>query len=73
MRVTEKGQVTIPAHIREQMGLLPNTAVEFKVVRGKVVIEKIRTGGRGTRIVDRLRGTATKGLSTEDIMALTRG
>jgi hypothetical protein len=55
------------------MGLLPNTAVEFKVVRGKVVIEKVRTGGRGAHIVERLRGTATKGLSTEDIMALTRG
>ena len=34
MRITSKGQVTIPQDIRERLGLLPNTDVEFAVERG---------------------------------------
>lgn len=30
MRITSKGQVTIPAEIREQAGLLPHTEVDFQ-------------------------------------------
>jgi len=37
MRITSRGQVTIPQKIREKAGLLPNTEVEFEYVRGKVV------------------------------------
>ncbi|MEM0898556.1 MAG: AbrB/MazE/SpoVT family DNA-binding domain-containing protein [Pseudomonadota bacterium] len=29
MRVTEKGQVTIPKHIREKLGIVPGSEVEF--------------------------------------------
>jgi len=36
MRITSKGQVTIPADIREQAGLLPHTEVDF-TFDGKVV------------------------------------
>jgi AbrB family looped-hinge helix DNA binding protein len=36
MKITTKGQVTIPVEIREKLGLLPNTEVEFEVV-GKAV------------------------------------
>ena len=31
MRITTKGQVTIPIEIRKKMGLLPETEVEFKI------------------------------------------
>jgi AbrB family looped-hinge helix DNA binding protein len=75
MKITSKGQVTIPQEIRERMGLLPDTEVEF-VVRGNVVqIVKARQQAlsRGARIVRAMRGTATAGLSTDDIMKLTRG
>ncbi len=34
MRITSKGQVTIPVEIRERLGLLPDCEVEF-VVEGK--------------------------------------
>mgnify|MGYP006294039811 CR=1 FL=1 len=74
MRITSKGQVTIPVAIREEMGLLPNTEVEF-VVRGKqVLLRKANSGvSRGKALLDAMRGRATTNMSTEEIMALTRG
>ncbi len=38
MRITSKGQVTIPQHIREELGLHPNTEVEFSVEDGRAVL-----------------------------------
>jgi AbrB family looped-hinge helix DNA binding protein len=74
MRITSKGQVTIPANIRERAGLLPHTEVEFefdgKVVR---VIRIEGSGGRGARVAAHLRGRGDVAMSTEAIMALTRG
>jgi AbrB family looped-hinge helix DNA binding protein len=74
MRLTSKGQVTIPQDIRERLGLLPNTEVEFQVDGDSVRIRKARKSrSRGEAIVGRMRGTATSGLSTAEIMKLTRG
>jgi len=74
MRVTDKGQVTIPIRVRRKTGLLPNTDVEF-VVSGKDVIlrKSAKTRRRGAKLVAAMRGRATGRLSTNDIMALTRG
>lgn len=74
MRVTSKGQVTIPIEIRQKAGLLPDTEVEF-VVRGSTVIVKKaeKTLRRGRRVLTAMRGKATKRFSTDEIMALTRG
>ena len=74
MRITSKGQVTIPAEIRERTGLLPNTEVEFEVSGEKVILQKVP--GKRKRVKDlirAMRGKATTGLSTDEIMALTRG
>jgi AbrB family looped-hinge helix DNA binding protein len=75
MRITTKGQVTIPVEIRERLGLLPHTEVRFEVEGNtvRIVREESRSGSRGQRLLDRMRGRATSGLSTEEIMALTRG
>jgi len=74
MRITSKGQVTIPIEIREQLGLLPNTEVEFHVVGDGVRIKKVRNQRRrGKLIVDHLRGKSTTRMSTDEILALTRG
>ena len=75
MRITSKGQVTIPQAIREQAGLLPGCEVEFLARRRhvRIVPTKSRKGlGRGERIVQHLRGRGSLGLSTDEIMALTR-
>jgi len=75
MRITSKGQVTIPIDIRERLGLLPHTEVRFEVEGNavKILREKISPGGRGQKLVERMRGRATSKMSTEEILALTRG
>lgn len=76
MRITTKGQVTIPVEIRERLGLLPNSEVEFEIEGNAVRLRKARgarSRGRGRSIVERLKGKATSGLTTAQIMALTRG
>ena len=76
MRITSKGQVTIPADIRAEAGLLPHTEVEF-IFDGKTVrIRRLRQSkareSRGALAVARLRGRATVRMTTEEILALTR-
>ncbi len=75
MRITSKGQVTIPIEIREQVGLLPHTEVRFEVDGDSVRILRQETSveGRGERLLRKMRGRATSGMSTEEILALTRG
>jgi AbrB family looped-hinge helix DNA binding protein len=77
MRITSKGQVTIPKEIRERAGLLPNTEVEFVYEADIVSIVKAaaaRRATRGCRIVGTLRAHSRDlRMSTDEIMALTRG
>lgn len=78
MKLTTKGQVTIPQAIRDKLGLLPWTEVEFDVVGDSVRIRK-KTGragaGRGARMVKAMRQAPKPrpGMTTEQLMALTRG
>jgi AbrB family looped-hinge helix DNA binding protein len=75
MRITSKGQVTIPIEIRERAGLLPNTEVEFNFDGEVVSIARATDGkrqGRGARLVAHLRGRGDVAMSTDAIMALTR-
>jgi AbrB family looped-hinge helix DNA binding protein len=72
-RVTSKGQITIPLEIRDQLGMHPGSVVEFEVRGDAVLVRKRRdTGSRGRALVERMRGTATSRLSTDEIMRLTR-
>jgi len=73
MRITSKGQVTIPVEIRQKLGLHPASEVVFDVVGNTVRIKKAARGqGRGRAVVEHLRGRGTVRLTTEEIMALTR-
>jgi AbrB family looped-hinge helix DNA binding protein len=73
MRITQKGQVTIPEDIRNKYGLLPYTNVDFREEDGKVVIEVASKKHRGRTIVSHLRGTASVRMTTDKILSLTRG
>jgi AbrB family looped-hinge helix DNA binding protein len=76
MRITEKGQVTIPLEIRRKLGLLPHTEVEFEIDGNAARIRKARGAkrqGRGAEVIARLRGSGTIKMTTDQIMALTRG
>ena len=72
MKISTEGQVTIPQDIRDQLGLLPDTEVEFEVVEDWVRVRRASSGGTGRRIVEALRGRATAGLSTDEILSMTR-
>ncbi len=76
MRITSKGQVTIPQEIRERAGMLPNTEVEFVVDGDAVRIIKaiaLKSRSRGAVAVRRLRDSgASITMSTDEILALTR-
>ncbi len=72
MRVTSKGQVTIPKQLRDRAGLTPGTEVEFALDEGIVTL--VASPARGPELVEHLRrhrGEFT--MTTEEIMALTRG
>ncbi len=74
MRVTSKGQVTIPRDIRERMGIAPQSEVEFLVVDEQVILRKVHSSKlRRGQLIRRLRGQATVRMTTDQIMALTRG
>ncbi len=74
MKVTSKGQVTIPIEIRDRLGILPNSEVEFAEDGGQVVLRKKATPGvRGRRLVEAMRGKSTVKMTTDQIMELTRG
>ncbi|HEX7342605.1 MAG TPA: AbrB/MazE/SpoVT family DNA-binding domain-containing protein [Rhodanobacteraceae bacterium] len=79
MRITSKGQVTIPRAVREQAGLLPMSEVEFVVKPdGEVVIRPLRGNASPIRAAfQRVRGSATacqfKGMSTDEFMHFLRG
>ncbi|MBW2263401.1 MAG: AbrB/MazE/SpoVT family DNA-binding domain-containing protein [Deltaproteobacteria bacterium] len=74
MRITSKGQVTIPVEIRERLGLLPGSEVVFEVDGNAVKIVKVkRKSGRGRRLIEHMRGRGTVKMTTDEIMALTRG
>jgi antitoxin PrlF len=72
--VTSKGQVTIPKPVRDQLGIVPGTKIEFRrAADGSIVIEKADGTQQPSRLAS-LRGHAGRGdMSTDEIMALLRG
>jgi AbrB family looped-hinge helix DNA binding protein len=75
MKITSKGQVTVPQHIRERLGLLPNTDVDWELKDGAAVLTKARRGDRrrGRALIEHMRGRGGVRMTTDEIMALTRG
>ncbi len=72
MRVTTKGQVTIPQHIREKLGITPATEIDFVEKGERVFIVKRKGTKAATRKFAKLRGIANVKMTTDEIMALTR-
>ncbi|MEM1158824.1 MAG: AbrB/MazE/SpoVT family DNA-binding domain-containing protein [Verrucomicrobiota bacterium] len=74
MRITQKGQVTIPKKFRDRFGLTPNTEVRFEEVDGEVriVAEKSRSE-KMKEWIEQVKGSADSGMTTDEIMQLTRG
>ena len=73
MRVTIKGQVTIPRHIREKLGIRPNSNINFLEEDGRVYLTTDKVTVSKENRFRRYRGIATVKMTTDEIMALTRG
>jgi AbrB family looped-hinge helix DNA binding protein len=72
MRVTSKGQVTIPLAVRRRLGIQPGSEVEFELDdRGARLVRAKTTKGKA--LARRMRGRGSVTMSTDEIMALTRG
>ncbi|MCO6185068.1 AbrB/MazE/SpoVT family DNA-binding domain-containing protein [Rhizobium sp. L1K21] len=81
MRVTSKGQVTIPRDLRELAGIKPNSEVIFSIENGKLVLapkdnpnsplERQRLD-RLTAALDRLENTGDQAINADELMAMTR-
>ena len=70
MKINPRGQITIPRHIREKLGSHPGIEVELTATDDAVVLRRRRDA---SAFVVEMRGRAAGGLSTDEIMALTRG
>ena len=73
MHITSKGQVTIPIEIREKLGFLPNTEVEFYIENQELKLKKKNLGTKGDRIIQKMTSKKAVKMTTDEIMALTRG
>lgn len=75
MRITSKGQITIPQQVRRELGLAPGDEVDVVVDDGAARIVPLPAGtSRGQRLVERLRGSGDVdlGMTTDELMALLR-
>lgn len=74
MRVTEEGQVTIPKDLRDEFGIGAGTEIEFGREGDLLVLRKSAgQPSRGRALVERLGGRGDVAMTTDEIMALTRG
>ena len=72
--VTRKGQVTIPKRVRDRLGINPGSQVDFELAEdGRAFLRRVGKARVRPSRFERMRGTATSALTTEEIMALTRG
>ena len=75
MRITTRGQVTIPIEIRQKLGLVPKDEVAFKLEGNAARLVKVpakRPRSRGASVVERLREAGDIEVSTDEILARTR-
>ncbi len=73
MRVTTKGQVAIPLEIREKLGITPAVEIDFVEEKDRIYLVKRENQTKKTHKFSKLRGIATVKMTTDEIMAFTRG
>lgn len=73
MKLTTKGQVTIPARIRDYLGIAPHADVDFRITGGAVVLLKHEDSPEGRNRFSALRGVLKGTRTTQAWMQATRG
>jgi AbrB family looped-hinge helix DNA binding protein len=73
-KISTKGQVTIPQELRDRLGFVPGTRVEFEASGDEILIRRTAEGSTRARAwLERATGSASVAMTTDEIMALTRG
>jgi AbrB family looped-hinge helix DNA binding protein len=72
MKISPNGQITIPPDIQDQLGLLPGTEIQLEVIGDTLQLRKQPIANQGAKLIAALRGKATRSLTSDDIMQLTR-
>ena len=81
MRVTSKGQVTIPRDLRELVGIEPNSEVVFTIENGKLTVAPKNDPHRQQErdrldnflaTLQRLEGTGDQSIDSDALMSMTR-
>jgi len=74
MKISERGQITIPKKMREQYGLFPECDVIVEPTDNGVLVRPVNSRREQVeQWLAEMRGSANTGLSTDEIMRLTRG
>ncbi|WP_119679989.1 AbrB/MazE/SpoVT family DNA-binding domain-containing protein [Indioceanicola profundi] len=72
--VTPDGQVAIPKAMQERLGLKPGSLVDLELSPdGALLIRPAKPASAAKGRFDALRGSSTSGLTTDEIMSMTRG
>lgn len=72
MKVTVKGQITIPRKIRKKYGILPGTEIEVADSHGQIVIKKAGSKNAVDRVYGILKGKI-RWRSTDELIERLRG
>ncbi|MGH2856418.1 MAG: AbrB/MazE/SpoVT family DNA-binding domain-containing protein [Solirubrobacteraceae bacterium] len=73
MRVTAKGQITIPQELRERFDLRPGAEIEVVAAEDGALVRPAGVAANGRRLVEQLRDRADAGLTADEVLLLTRG
>jgi AbrB family looped-hinge helix DNA binding protein len=68
-KVAERGQVTIPKALRERLGIVPGTVLDFVEEQGRLIAKK----AEAVDAVDQVFGRLGRGRNTDDILKEIRG
>jgi len=73
MRVTAEGQITIPLDVQNRTGIGPGTEVEFVEEKDRVYLKVVNRSERINEVIQRMTGAGDVQMTTDEILALTRG
>lgn len=65
MKITPDGQITIPAEIRERLGFVPETELEYEIYKDALHIRKKSQPSCGSNLIELMQGKATVKLTTD--------
>lgn len=72
MKVNAHGQITIPAELRNKLGLLPHSEIQLEIVKDGILIRPSISSKKLPEWIQYMAGKGDVNLSTDQILAHTR-